>query len=371
MLMIGVLSVPYAAWLPSENAVMTTDTPSTGRNDPLYPRARQSVLFHRDASIAKLQRSLRINHERAMALREAMRGDILEYHAQGETWRIAEEAYTEPDLLLPDKLAQVADWIRSAQSMIVAAGAGIGIDSGLPDYRGDGGFWRSYPALGRQGLRFESIASPRAFDERPATAWGFYGHRLNLYRATTPHFGFSVLRSWAQRMPRGCFVFTSNVDGQFQKADFPSARIYECHGTIHRLQCTANCSGQLWPTANLHLQVDEEECLLQSELPCCPRCGALARPNILMFDDWHWNDVRSAQQRTLLDSWLDTAPAPLVLEIGAGRTLATVRHFTLRMQRRGSKLVRINPHDVNIHNPEDIEIALGAKEALERIQTCL
>lgn len=350
---------------------MTTDNRPTGRDDPLYPRARQSVLFQRDPSIAKLQRILRINYERAMLLRDAMRGDILEYSEQSDTWLITNEAYSEPDLQLPEKLAQVADLIRNAQSMIVAAGAGIGIDSGLPDYRGDGGFWCSYPALGRQQLGFEDIASPQAFDKRPNSAWGFYGHRLNLYRATTPHVGFRRLLSWVQRMPRGCFVFTSNVDGQFQKAGFPSSRIYECHGTIHRLQCTANCSGQLWPTADLHPQVDEEECLLQSDLPRCPRCGGLARPNILMFDDWRWNEIRSARQRALLDSWLDTATAPLVLEIGAGRTLATVRHFTFRMRRRGSKLVRINPHEVNIHNPEDIEIALGAKEALERIHAHL
>ena len=37
------------------------------------------------------------------------------------------------------------------------------------------------------------------------------------------------------------------------------------------------------------------------------------------------------------------------------------------MQRRGSPLIRINLHEANIHNPGDIELALGAKEALEGI----
>ena len=48
--------------------------------------------------------------------------------------------------------------------------------------------------------------------------------------------------------------------------------------------------------------------------------------------------------------------------------MPTVRNFTRRMQLRGSPLVRINLHDANIHNPDAIELALGAREALERIQ---
>ena len=37
----------------------------------------------------------------------------------------------------------------------------MGVDSGLPDFRGTQGFWRAYPALGRARIAFESIASPR------------------------------------------------------------------------------------------------------------------------------------------------------------------------------------------------------------------
>mgnify|MGYP000844005947 FL=1 len=345
---------------------MTTHT--TDRSDPLYLRARQSVLFQRDASIATLQRTLRIGHDRATALRNALCGDILEQRTPDGPWQIIEAAYAGPDLLLPEKLAQAAEWIRNARCMVVAAGAGMGIDSGLPDFRGGNGFWHAYPALGQSGLRFEDIASPRAFAEQPATAWGFYGHRLQLYRATTPHAGFGLLHAWGQRMQQGCFVFTSNVDGHFQKAGFAPARVYECHGSIHRLQCTANCNGDIWGTADLRPQVDEATCQWQGELPRCPHCGALARPNILMFDDWQWNSDRSDVQRTLLDRWLDSAQAPLVVEIGAGRAIATVRHFSQRMQQRGSPLIRINLREANIHNPDAIELALGAQEALAALQ---
>ena len=120
----------------------------------------------------------------------------------------------------PQALDEAAWFLREADGLLIAAGAGMGVDSGLPDFRGSQGFWKAYPALGNEGIQFEDVASPLTFYRRPRLAWGFYGHRLALYRATVPHAGFEILRRWGDAMPNGPFVYTSNVDGQFQKAGF-------------------------------------------------------------------------------------------------------------------------------------------------------
>ena len=148
-------------------------------------------------------------------------------------------------------LEHAAEVIARADSLIVAAGAGIGVDSGLPDFRGKDGFWQTYPALARANVDFYAIASPSAFHSDPLLAWGFYGHRLQLYRDTTPHGGFGILRKWGDGMPNGHAVFTSNVDGQFQKAGFDPRLVYECHGSIHHLQCLEPCSGAVCTIDNL------------------------------------------------------------------------------------------------------------------------
>ncbi len=133
--------------------------------------------------------------------------------------------------------AEAIDWaarvVRVRRALIVSAGAGMGVDSGLPDFRGTQGFWKAYPPYAKLGLDFAAMANPRWFATDPALAWGFYGHRLHLYRQTTPHAGFAILKDWAARMPEGCFVVTSNVDGQFQCAGFDPEKIVEVHGTIH------------------------------------------------------------------------------------------------------------------------------------------
>lgn len=80
--------------------------------------------------------------------------------------------------------------LHSADSLLITAGAGMGVDSGLPDFRGNQGMWQAYPELGRRQVDFMSIANPTAFRQNPHLAWSFYGHRLALYRQTVPHRGF-------------------------------------------------------------------------------------------------------------------------------------------------------------------------------------
>src|ERR1700754_3249571 len=94
-------------------------------------------------------------------------------------------------------VARAAELISRADALLYCAGAGIGVDSGLPDFRGTEGFWRAYPPYQRLGLAFEELADPAHFVTDPELAWGFYGHRLALYRATVPHPGFDVLSGWA------------------------------------------------------------------------------------------------------------------------------------------------------------------------------
>ena len=84
----------------------------------------------------------------------------------------------------------------------------MGVDSGLPDFRGRQGLWREYPPLQESNLDFGDMANPNWFEDDVTFAWGFYGHRLNLYRRTVPHEGFHIMRRWAEARPRGSFVFT-------------------------------------------------------------------------------------------------------------------------------------------------------------------
>jgi len=267
-------------------------------------------------------------------------------------------------------LARAAQSIRAADALLITAGAGIGVDSGLPDFRGPEGFWKAYPAIAKLGLSFSQMANPSWFETDPALAWAFYGHRLNLYRRTVPHAGFQLLLQAAAQKPNGYFVFTSNVDGQFQKAGFAPDRIVECHGSIHHLQCTQDCTGEIWEADGANITVDEEIFRATGTLPRCKNCAELARPNILMFGDAIWQSSRSNAQHENFDAWirtLGTTSRLAIIEIGAGSAIPTVRSTseTVATWTRGT-LIRINPREPEVPRGH-LSLPLNAAEGLRRI----
>jgi NAD-dependent SIR2 family protein deacetylase len=267
------------------------------------------------------------------------------------------------------QLEQAAHAVASADALLIAAGAGMGVDSGLPDFRGDHGFWRAYPPYHKLGLRFTALANPRWFATDPELAWGFYGHRLNLYRATQPHDGFRILLSWAQRLRHGVFVFTSNVDGHFQRAGFDPERILEVHGSLDWMQCTARCGSGLLAADAVTISVDEETMRARQPLPCCPACGALARPNVLMFGDWDWDDTRTRAQRDRLDAWLSAVYGRriAVIECGAGTAVPTVRYFCEEVAASPlATLIRINPREPLVPLGH-LSLPIGALEGLRAL----
>ncbi len=239
----------------------------------------------------------------------------------------------------------------------------MGVDSGLPDFRGNQGFWRAYPKFKHLGLSFVDLANPVWFDQKPAQAWGFYGHRFNLYHKALPHPGFQILRLWA-KSANSSFVFTSNVDGHFHRAGFSAESIYECHGSIHYLQCSQCCTNRIWPADFSHISLNEANLLADEPLPTCPSCGAIARPNILMFGDGHWLSNRSDKQEYRYRQWQNQLSGTLtVIELGAGLAVPTVRWAS---EAAGGCLVRINPRDYDVPRG-GIAIPLSALSALEKI----
>lgn len=265
------------------------------------------------------------------------------------------------------QIQQAAEAIRQADALLIGAGAGMGVDSGLPDFRGNAGFWSAYPAL--YGHSFAEMANPQWFHRDPEVAWGFYGHRLLLYRHTIPHAGFGILQRWIASRPAGHFLFTSNVDGHFQRSGFSEEQLYECHGSLQHLQCVKPCCDTIWPADSIHLTIDATLLRATSPLPVCPQCGGLARPNVLMFGDGSWISHRSDEQERRYLQWIKQVKQAKVvaIELGAGTAIPSVRW---ECQERAATLIRINPREADVP-PGHISLPMGALEALTQIDQML
>lgn len=264
---------------------------------------------------------------------------------------------------------QAAEAIKTADALWIGAGAGMGVDSGLPDFRGNEGFWKAYPPFRKLGLNFYDLANPRWFLDDPKQAWGFYGHRRNLYRLTQPHQGFEILLDWARQISSNYFVFTSNVDGHFHRAGFDEDRIIECHGAIDFMQCTYRCRSAIWKAEANDIVVDDDTMRAIEPLPTCQSCEQIARPNILMFGDGGWIDDRANRQHARYQRWLQENINNKVvgIEFGAGTAVPTVRW---EAEARTDVLIRVNPRE-----PEGphgtISIAAGAMETIQELNKWL
>jgi NAD-dependent SIR2 family protein deacetylase len=182
-----------------------------------------------------------------------------------------------------------------------------------------------------------------------------------------PHEGFQIIRKWISTLNLDHFVVTSNVDGQFQRAGFATDAILEVHGSIHHLQCLSPCSNAIWENRE-EVPVNLESMKAQ-QIPRCIGCGGVARPNILMFGDFSWLADRARGQERRYDEFLtDHRDARLVvLEMGAGTAIPTIRHMGERMAMNGrATLIRINPREAQTPAGA-ISISAGALEGLQGI----
>lgn len=94
-----------------------------------------------------------------------------------------------------------------------------------------------------------------------------------------------------------------------------------------------------------------ENSLLLSPLPLCPECGDIARPSILMFDDWEWNDRHMARQQCEMSDWLEGVEQLLVMELGAGTAIPSIRMMGARI--RAPMILDSSVEDVFQSKPVD------------------
>lgn len=141
------------------------------------------------------------------------------------------------------------------------------------------------------------------------------------------------------------------------------------------MQCINNCSNDIWPAENILINIDEDKFEAIGHLPECPNCGAIARPNILMFGDYNWILSRSNKQQEKFYKWLDyqneNKNKIVIIEIGAGKFIPSIRHLSQSIGRSfNASLIRINPIDADVSDGE-LSIALNSIEALKKIQNLL
>jgi len=295
------------------------------------------------------------------------------------------------------KIDKVAELLLQSDALLFTSGAGMSANSGLSTFQGKAAaIWP--PLLQEPKMNYMDIVTPDWFSKPEGNnakrdtvnfAYAFWINRYNEYKSTVPHQGYSITKQWSElNHIKLAHSFTSNIDGHWIKASWNESSVFECHGSIHYMQCMYNCRDRAWPTNNhLQLQVDSKTNCVVDPLPKCSDCNQYARPNVLMFNDWHFAGQIYNQQFVRYNQFkanlLEAKARLLIIEIGAGPTVPSVRSESERILTDNQltvHLVRINPTvehskiNESIRNKskgQSIEIAMDALKALTLIDQAI
>ena len=238
-------------------------------------------------------------------------------------------------------IGEAAKLLARSRFAIAFTGAGISAESGVPTFRGFNGLWKMH--------RPEELATPEAFRKDPHLVWSFYKWRMDLIRKARPnraHYALAEL----ERMGILKAVITQNVDDLHREAG--SRNVLELHGNIFRVRCTS-CSYR----ENLKESGRLDEFLKERDLPKCPRCGSLLRPDVVWFGE-------PLPRKSLEEAFRLAERADLVLVIGTSGVVYPAAYVPQIVKETGGKVIEINPEESGITPIADVFIRGKAGEVM-------
>ena len=182
---------------------------------------------------------------------------------------------------LPTVLAACRAALDRPGHVLALTGAGVSAESGIPTFRGKDGYW----TVGAREYHPQELATREAFDAMPWDVWAWYLYRLAVCRAAAPNPGHVALARLAA-LDRFALI-TQNVDGLHRRAGSPEVSTFPIHGDISLIRCAAECVPDRWamPDGVPDLGRGEPVPAAVRALLVCPRCGGMARPHVLWFDE--------------------------------------------------------------------------------------
>nr|XP_054607983.1 NAD-dependent protein deacylase sirtuin-5, mitochondrial isoform X2 [Nothobranchius furzeri] len=210
-------------------------------------------------------------------------------------WRIQDMASSD--------MAAFREIFSKANNIAIITGAGVSAESGVPTFRGAGGYWRKWNA--------QDLATPTAFNKNPSRVWEFYHYRREVMLTKNPnpaHLAIAECEDRLSRQGRKVSIISQNIDELHRRAG--SKNILEIHGSLFRTRCMscgheeanynspicAALEGKGAPDPEAHdAQIPVEK------LPRCEQrgCHGLLRPAVVWFGEALDADILSGAEGVL------------------------------------------------------------------------
>ena len=231
-------------------------------------------------------------------------------------------------------LRQVARALVQRGHGVAFTGAGISVDSGIPDFRSPGGLWERFDPM--------DYASIHSFEADPARVWQMLVELEQMVQQAQPNPGHLGLARLEQAGVLDGIV-TQNVDNLHQQAG--STRVVEFHGNGSRLRCMG-CQRSEPASRRPELGLP----------PTC-ECGGVFKPEVVFFGE--------AIPAEAMQGAVELAKScQVMLVVGTSATVAPASMIPMMAKRSGALLVELNLTPTEISGACDVSIYAGASQSL-------
>lgn len=237
-----------------------------------------------------------------------------------------------------------ADLFRESQRAVVLTGAGLSTASGIPDFRSEGtGLWSRDEPL--------EVASLTTFRTDPAKFYEWFRPLASQIYKAEPNQAHLALAQM-EKAGRLKTTITQNIDMLHQKAG--TTNVIEMHGTLETLSCT--CCYQKVNYLS-HLQPFIE----QGILPHCPACGAILKPDVILFGE-------QLPQKAWFEAQKACRECDLILVAGSSLEVLPVAGLPMQAVDRGAHLIIINQTPTYLSIRADINILENVTDVIPPIK---
>jgi NAD-dependent deacetylase len=242
---------------------------------------------------------------------------------------------------MDNNLLKAAEIIKKSKNMIALTGAGISVESGIPDFRSAGGLLDRYdPAI---------YASINSFIRMPERVWDMIFEMIEVTEGASPNSAHLALAKLESMNYLKCII-TQNIDNLHQEAG--SKNVIEYHGNAKQLVCLS-CSEE-------YTTDEYENELAAKEVPLCKNCEKILKPSVVFFGE-------NIPYNALTESQKFAEAADVVLVVGTSAVVYPAAAIPRTAKSRGASLIEFNLERTELSSFADILIQGSAGKTLPEL----
>jgi NAD-dependent deacetylase len=240
--------------------------------------------------------------------------------------------------------AEAVEILRESDWTIALTGAGISVESGIPDFRSPGGLWDRFDPM--------EYAHIDAFRANPVRVWEMLREMNAVVQAARPNPAHLAL---AELEARGVLkaIITQNIDNLHQAAG--SKRVIEFHGNVRHLTCLHCC--REFPADEIERRLEQTGVFP----PRCPHDGHILKPSVVFFGE-------AIPLKASIEANEEAERCRAILVVGTSATVFPAAALPMVARQGGAKVIEINTDPTGLsYQVAHISLFGSASEILPKL----